>query len=118
MEAQPVISHMIRVYECFKDLFGNPIVSVSTGAAITWLFAWHYYKKAGDELKAEAFRLRRTTEIILRWLEARGEDVEVIRQPNGTPTGLAHDAKFVSSASVVGSFDVEVIRGSNSDSTP
>jgi hypothetical protein len=70
---------MNQFYECLKTFFANPIISVFTGAGITWFVAWFYYKKAGDELKAEASRLQRTTELILRWLEAKGEDVSVIR---------------------------------------
>ena len=104
---------MVALYESLKSFFGNPIVSVFTGSAITWLFAWLYYKKAGDELKVEATRLQRTTELILRWLEASGENVSVIRQPDGTPTGLAHRVSAADSVNLTDSADAEVLRGPN-----
>ena len=69
-------------------MFEN-LVSVLIGAGITWLVARHYYKKAGDELKAEAAHLQRTSEMILRWLETEGKNIKVIRDTGGSPTGLA-----------------------------
>lgn len=108
---------MTSLYECLKAFFGNPIVSVFTGAVVTWLVAWFYYKKAGDELKAEASRLQRTTEIILRWLEARGADVSVIRQPDGTPAGLAHTVSASDTITVTDSSDAEVVREPTKRST-
>ena len=103
---------MHDMYEHMNSFFSNPFVSLLTGAAITWLFAWLYYKKAGDQLKIEAARLQRTTELVLRWLEARGENVSVIRQPDGTPTGLAHSASVMESTTATDSVDIEVHRGS------
>jgi hypothetical protein len=101
------------MYGSLKSFFVNPLVSVLTGAVVTWLCAWFYYKKAGDELKAEASRLQRTTELILRWLEAKGENVSVIRQSDGTPTGLAHNATVLESLNATESCQAVVTRGPN-----
>jgi hypothetical protein len=72
------------------------------GAIVTWLVGWRYYKRAGDELKAEAAHLQRTSELILRWLELRGERISVIRDDAGRPTGLNHRLDLVDSLSGAG----------------
>ena len=81
-----------------NKLFAIPLVSVLVGVLaggwITWFVAWLYYKKAGDELRAEASRLHRISQMILGWLEAKGENVSVIRGEDGKETGLKHDKTF------------------------
>jgi len=76
------------------------IISILIGAAITWLVSWYYYKRAGDGLKAEAARLQRTNEMILRWLEVDGNNIKVIRDDDGKPVSLARTADFTDSISV------------------
>ena len=102
------------MFESLNTFFGHPLVSVlfgaASGAAVNWFFSWRYYKKAGDELKAEATRLQRTTEMILRWLEAKGEDVSVIRQADGTPTGLAHTIEMAAPVHATASVGIVVTR--------
>ena len=72
------------------DVLIHPLTSLLIGAGITWFFAWRYYKKAGDELKAESERLYKLSHIILRWLENNGKDIEVIRDQAGNPKSLRH----------------------------
>ncbi len=53
------------MFESLNAFFGHPFVSVLVGAVVTWLFAWFYYKKAGDELREEAKNLAKQTTNIL-----------------------------------------------------
>ena len=76
------------------------IVSILIGAAITWLVSWYYYKRAGDGLKAEAEKLQRTNEMILRWLEVDGNNIKIIRDADGKPVSLAREASFSDAVSV------------------
>lgn len=91
------------MFDSLKTFFGYPFVSVLVGAFVTWLVAWRYYKKAGDELKEEASRLHRTTEIILRRLEAEAhseiKNVSTSRDEDGVPTGLDYSLSLKDSAS-------------------
>lgn len=70
-------------------------ISFIAGTGVTWFAAWHYYKKAGNELRDEASRLRRTSEMILRWLETEGTDIKVLRNEDGSPIGLARSVADV-----------------------
>jgi hypothetical protein len=45
------------------------ILSILIGGFVTWLFAWIYYKKAGDELRAEARDLRSLVELAIRGIK-------------------------------------------------
>jgi len=72
------------------DILIHPLTSLLIGSGITWFFAWRYYKKAGDELKAESERLYKLSHLILRWLEHNGKDMEVIRDQAGNPKSLRH----------------------------
>jgi hypothetical protein len=62
-----------------------PIVGLAISIAATWLFAWLYYKKAGDELKAEAERLRILNEHLLL----------VVTHPPGSYTVKMENGKIV-----------------------
>ena len=48
------------------------IVSMAISAGVTWVAAWRYYKKAGDELRAESVRLRTLIGDTLIGLERAG----------------------------------------------
>jgi len=48
------------------------LISLFIGAAVTWIIAWFYYKKAGDKLRKEAAELRKLNSIILTALERQG----------------------------------------------
>lgn len=78
-------------------ILGNALTSLFVGSFVTWFVARIYYMRAGDELRNEAARLHKTTQLILRWLENRGENVEVIRDAMGNPTGLRHNTEIVES---------------------
>ena len=87
-----------------------PFVSVIFGGVLTWVSAWWYYKKAGDELRAEASQLRRHLEAILRLQELLEKDTRAIRDAEGRPTGgLLHHAEIAESAKVTDSEDATVI---------
>lgn len=57
------------------------LIGCLIGAFITWLFSYHYYKKAGDELQREAQNLKKQTQLILVALE-QGGLVELQRENN------------------------------------
>lgn len=82
------------------DPWASALLSTLAGALITWVVSRNYYKRAGDELKAEAARLQRTSELILRWLELRGEDVSVLRDEAGRPAGLSRTIGVADALSV------------------
>jgi hypothetical protein len=57
------------------------------GSLITWLVARYDYKKAGDELREEARRLREQTQLILTALEQAGL-VELQRDVDNMTVGF------------------------------
>lgn len=70
------------------DVLGNPLVSMTIGASITWLAAWYYYKRAGDELRTEARALHTATSAIAYLLEHPNARTEVQRDEHGRVSGL------------------------------
>ncbi len=80
------------MWACVQAVFANPalaaLISIFVGAAITWLAAWFYYKKAGDDLKAEAVLLRKANMAVVYMLEHPDADIEVRRDSAGNPIGL------------------------------
>lgn len=75
------------------------VASILIGSAITWLVTWYYYKRAGDDLKAKSDELRRTNEMVLRWLETEGKNIKIIRNKDDRPVGLARSASVTDSLS-------------------
>ena len=80
------------------DIIAHPLFSLFVGAAITWLAAWYYYKRAGDELKAEAKLLHGATSAIAYLLEHPAAKTEVQRDGQGKVTGIV--VKISGTASV------------------
>ena len=69
------------------------IISITTGAVVTWLVAWWYYKRAGDELRLEAKSLRAATDAILYLQQYPDAKVEVQRTKDGRVQGLLLSAQ-------------------------
>lgn len=67
------------------------LIFLLLGVFGTWFCAWYYYKKAGDELKLEAKKLRETTSLILAFLENKEHGITVKRNEIGEPVGLIVD---------------------------
>jgi hypothetical protein len=65
----------------------NTLLGILVGALITWGVAHIYYKKAGDELKNEAKKLRDMNFLMFRALE-NAEIAEFNRDSEQNPTGL------------------------------
>jgi hypothetical protein len=63
------------------------LVGVLLGGLITWWFARGYYKKAGEELKIEAGKIRKLAKLICRGLEEAGL-AEFSRDKDGEPSGI------------------------------
>ena len=72
----------------FMQICSQPLFSLLVGSAVTWFFAWLYYKRAGDQLRAEAKSLQTATGAILYFLEHPGAKIEVARDTDGKVTGL------------------------------
>jgi len=72
----------------FANPFVSTLISVLLGGVITWLAAWIYYKKAGDDLKKEAALLKKATAAIVYFLEHPDAEIEVRRDVYGNPVGL------------------------------
>ena len=72
-----------------NKIVGVPLVSVLLGAVITWIAAWWYYFKAGMELREEAARLRKASDLIIYCLANPNADFEPQYDDNGHVTGLA-----------------------------
>jgi hypothetical protein len=77
------------MWVCPEAFFGNPalaaLTSIFVGAAITWLVALFYYKKARDELKAEATLLRKANMAIVYMWEHPDAEIKVRRDSSGNP---------------------------------
>jgi len=79
---------MAWIVEVLRDPVVGPLVTVFLGGLITWLAAWWYYKRAGDQLRAEAELLRKANMAIVYMLEHLGAAIEVRRDAAGNPIGL------------------------------
>lgn len=76
------------MFELLNEFFATPIVSMLVGASITWYVAWLYYKRAGQELQAEAKRLRATTDLIVYCLAHPDAKVTPKYDTDGSVCGL------------------------------
>jgi hypothetical protein len=73
---------------CLSEFLSHPLTSVLIGAVITWLVAWFYYKRAGNEFRQEAAFLHQSSNAIISFLENHGADIQVQRNDAGRITGL------------------------------
>lgn len=69
----------------------STLISVVIGVIATWVFAWLYYKRAGDELKREAMKLRKATHLILYCHIYPDAKVGPIYDEDGLISGLTVD---------------------------
>lgn len=67
--------------------FALTLIGILVGAVITWVVGWHYYNKAGLELKLEAAELRRLNNLLLESMERAGW-VRLNRDGLGNVTGF------------------------------
>jgi len=83
------------------------IIPVLIGAGVTWLAAWLYYKKAGNELRQETAKLRRLTTLVLHSLE-EASLVKLRRDESGKIIGLViyGSAKLIGEGLVSGKGEV------------
>lgn len=65
------------------------LISVATGGLITWLVAWWYYKRAGDELRREAKAWHAAAGAVIYVLQNPNAQTEIMRDGDGRITGLA-----------------------------
>src|SRR5437667_10668037 len=64
------------------------LISMFVGGLITWLVAWMYYKRAGDEFRAETSQLKKANRVVAYMLEHPDAEIEVRCDKEGNPTGL------------------------------
>lgn len=64
------------------------LFGVLLGGFITWYTAWHYYKKAGDELITESQKLKLATDLVLYKLQYPETPTQLKRNEKGEVTGL------------------------------
>ena len=85
--------------ETLNRVLAEPIWSVLcgaiVGAAVTWFAAWWYYRKAGNELREEASRLRQSTDLVLYCLTNKDAKVTAKYDESGHVSGLTVSASAV-----------------------
>jgi len=94
------------------------LISMVVGAAVTWLVAWLYYRRAGSELRVEAAELRRLVGIILRALEA-ADLAKLSRDSEGRVIGVVlrgGNVSFAGSSSF--SIDGSVVKRESQQTDP
>lgn len=72
----------------FTECLAHPLISILIGSAVTWFFAWFYYKRAGDELRKEAELLQKATNAIVYFLEHPSAEIEARRDTAGRVVGV------------------------------
>ena len=90
------------------------IISVLIGGAITWFFAWWYYRNASKELLIESAKLKKLNELMLAGMEYNGW-LKLNRNKDGEITGFIQvlKANSISSASEVTSPTVREIKNND-----
>ena len=87
------------------------VASVILGGVITWAAAWHYYKRAGDELRGEAKELRKLISMVLTAMERQGS-AKLNRDAEGNIVGFVFEYEGSGGLSFHGSLDRKFIPGS------
>lgn len=92
----------------FVVLDCGTVVSIFVGAVITWAVAHIYYKRAGDQLRAEAANLRELVSMILTSMEHQGL-AKLNRDSAGNITGFVYEHIGTGGVKVGGSAKVEFV---------
>lgn len=71
-----------------KETIFATVIGVLFGGLITWIAAWYYYKKAGDQLLAESKKLKQTSDLILYKLQYPDTSTQLKRNEYGEVVGL------------------------------
>jgi hypothetical protein len=69
----------------------SSLIGFLSGSIVTWIVAWYYYKKAGDELLRESKKLKETSDLILYKLHNQDTATEIKRNEKGEVVGLYAD---------------------------
>jgi hypothetical protein len=80
----------------------HPLFGLAVGAGVTWLVAWYYFKRAGEELRREAAMLHKATSLVLAYLENQRSDVTVQRDSEGRVIGLIVGMRASGRVSITG----------------
>jgi len=87
-----------------RDSLILTLIGILLGSVITWLVSRFYYKRAGDELRHEAFLLHKVSSAISYQLENPEAKLKVIRDDQGRLTG---EIVVYSEGSASGSSSIE-----------
>lgn len=79
-------------WSCAYAYITHPLFSILIGSLVTWLVAYFYYKKAGDELFNESKRLRDLTQLILVKLSYPEQDYSPKHNEKGEIVGFFGNA--------------------------
>ena len=85
--------------DTINELLAKPVWSVLVGAAVgavvTWLAAWWYYRKVGEELRDESKKLRQATDWVIYCLTNKNAQVSAKYDESGHVSGLVVSASGV-----------------------
>ena len=71
-----------------EETIFSTALGILLGGAITWIAAWYYYKRAGEELIAESRKLKLTSDLILYKLQHPDTPTQLKRNESGEVVGL------------------------------
>ena len=86
---------MNSINEFLAKPLWSVLVGAAVGAAVTWLAACWYYRKAGEELRDESTKLRQATDRVLYCLTNRNAQVSAEYDESGHVSGLVVTASGV-----------------------
>ena len=89
---------MEKVNRLLAEPIWSALSGVLIGALVTWFAAWWYYRKAGNELRDEASKLRQSTDLVLYCLTNKDAKVSANYDKSGRVSGLTVSAAGVASA--------------------
>jgi hypothetical protein len=92
----------------FWTAWGTTLVSTVVGAAVTWVAARHYFKRAGDELRHESQQLRKLVSMVLTAMEQQGT-AKLNRDAEGNIIGFVFEHVGSGGVKVGGSAPTEFI---------
>jgi hypothetical protein len=104
------------MWELMLQFIGT-IVGVIVGGLITWLVSRYFYKRAGDELRIEADRIRKLSNLICRALE-QAELAEFKSDKDGGISSLYVNLKAVGGGKSGGSATLTVDKKADDSKTP
>ena len=92
------------------------VVSFILGVVVTWVVSHVYYKRAGDELRKEAAKLRRLMTMMLTSMERQGW-AKLTRDSKGDITGYELEQEMSAAVGFKGELGVKFIPAKKPESS-